>query len=495
MARHAFVWGSNASAAFGKLKYARDDAQRFSRTLAGARYGFKVVAPTKPGDPYQIKKELDRLAKGCTQDDSFVFFFSGHGELVGGELMLVLDDTVPGDETTYLPVGWVKEARARCAANNRLIILDCCHAGGAVGAKAGGAIDIAELGLESKTELMLLASRRLEIARELAALKGSFLTSAMCDFLDGAEGAVVGLGQLMAHLHKSARAHNQAAAGGVAKVPIPFLNGDQQGEFLFTGLRYPDLSRFVTIRDQGEEGSPASLAVVTAMETSLAAQGVNLRLSPRYLREKSRSAGEQGEGDIGESFAPVIFIVEHFGLPPESIWPYVAGDPKLPKGMTFAKMEQAASRQKAVTYRLRSLDEVTAQLQLNRPVVVAVLVHGANGWLEGTLGKIRVPAPAQVPNGLHCITIVARTEQGYRFANSWGAAWGDRGFGEMTEAAARAIVQQNDMWAIEVPVRDLPRLAPQALPDERVTTKARRPVKRGPAAADRAPRSGPRRAR
>jgi hypothetical protein len=79
----------------------------------GARYGFKVAAPTKPGDPYQIKKELDRLAKGCTQDDSFVFFFSGHGELVGGELMLVLDDTVPGDETTYLPVGWVKEARAR----------------------------------------------------------------------------------------------------------------------------------------------------------------------------------------------------------------------------------------------------------------------------------------------------------------------------------------------------------------------------------------------
>jgi hypothetical protein len=117
MARHAFVLGSNGPAEFGRLIYAAADAGRFSDMLADPRYGFKIATASAPTDPYQIKKELDLLAKSCVAADSFVFFFSGHGELLAGELMLVLDETVPGDPTTYLPVNWVKEARARCQAN------------------------------------------------------------------------------------------------------------------------------------------------------------------------------------------------------------------------------------------------------------------------------------------------------------------------------------------------------------------------------------------
>jgi hypothetical protein len=230
MARKAFICGSNGPKAIGELKYALDDAQRIAKTLADGRYGFTVAAPTAPDDPYQIKKELDLLAKSCGEKDSFIIYFSGHGELLKGELMLVLDHTKPGDETTYLPVAWVKEARDRSVARNRLIVLDCCHAGGAVGAKSG--IDLVEFGLESETELMLLASRRLEIAREFEQLKGSFLTTTMCAFLDTTHTITVGLQQLMVYLNKLAQQHN--ADDTVQKVPIPFLNGDQQGEFYFT---------------------------------------------------------------------------------------------------------------------------------------------------------------------------------------------------------------------------------------------------------------------
>lgn len=54
MARHAFVWGSNGSAAFGRLKFAQDDARRVAGVLSNPRYQFTIATPNSPGDPYQI---------------------------------------------------------------------------------------------------------------------------------------------------------------------------------------------------------------------------------------------------------------------------------------------------------------------------------------------------------------------------------------------------------------------------------------------------------
>jgi formylglycine-generating enzyme required for sulfatase activity len=235
MTRKAFIWGSNGPDVPEKLKYASDDAKRMAETLVGPPYNFAVTFPTVTDDPYQIKKELDLLAKSCRIEDSFVIYFSGHGDLLGGELMLVLDGTVFGDVTTYLPANWVRESRGRSCATNRLIILDCCHAGGAAGAKDTIGFQAV---FDSKTELMLLASGRRETAREFDHLRGSFLTTEMCDFLRKTTNTSVGLHQLMDHLNQSARGHNDLVDKGVLshlpKVPIPFLNGEHQGEFYFT---------------------------------------------------------------------------------------------------------------------------------------------------------------------------------------------------------------------------------------------------------------------
>ena len=452
MARYAFVVGSNGSAAFGQLRYAADDANRFSDTLADSRYSFKITTASAPTDPYQIKKELDLLAKSCVAADSFVFFFSGHGELLHGELMLVLDETVPGDETTYLPVSWVKEARTRCHADNRLLVLDCCHAGGALGAKAAASPDLTELGLEAKTELMLLASTRLEIAREFEHLKGSFLTTELCKFLQGATSRRVGLGQAMTHLRSAAASHNSAHCKGVPLVPVPFLNGNQQGEFLFSGdITYPDLSAYVTIRSQGQEGSSTSVAMATAMETGLAIRGTRVRLSPRYIREKSRKTGQLWAGG-GEQFPPVIFIVEHFGTTLESEWQYEAGRTGRPRGVSWQKLD-AKARFRARSFRIVGIEEIETQLALNRPVIVAVQVYKRSGWYNTTKdhprGLIEAPGPGQNCIGSHCVVIVARTPHGFRFANTWGTDWGDRGFGDMSYTTARELIRSDDIWAVE----------------------------------------------
>ena len=184
MARKAFVWGSNGPPGAEQLKYALQDEQRFKQVLESPKYGFVVSSPSQRYDPYLIKKELDAFAKACVKEDTVIFFFSGHGDLLDGRLMLVLDQTLWGDETTYLAASWLTGARDLCKADNRLIILDCCHAGGAIGAKKAP-LEMEEFGLQSKTEMMLLASRRLELAREFDRLEGSFLTSGIVAFCRG----------------------------------------------------------------------------------------------------------------------------------------------------------------------------------------------------------------------------------------------------------------------------------------------------------------------
>jgi hypothetical protein len=451
MQKHAYVLGANGTDTFGSLQFATSDARRFADTIGGHRYGFKVVHPREPTDPYSIKKELDYLAKSCSETDVFVFFFSGHGELIKGDLFLVLDATVPGDETTYLPVNWVLESRNRCAAKNRLLILDCCHSGAATGLKSARAVDFAELGFDAQNNLLLLASRRLEAAREFEHLKGSFLTVELCQFLNSS-GPLVTLSQAMAHLNVSARRYNASTRPTSSLVPIPYLFGDQQGEFIFSGsLDYPDLSRYVTVRDQGPDNSSASVALITAMETSLARQGRGVRLSPRYVREKSRRVGQMGtqEGD-GEALAPVIFVAEHFGAPPEEMWPYVAGTRERSADQTWRKLDRAARPFKARCFRLQTSSEIAGFLRRGCCVVARTKIH--TGWLHARAETIlQSCASNEEIVGVHCITFIGRSANNYLFANSWGSEWGDHGLCRISDIGVRAQVDEENLWAIEVP--------------------------------------------
>jgi hypothetical protein len=229
MARKAFIWGSNGNSRFGVLSYATQDAHRLSALLSDPPYSFEIVAPSRPNDPYEIRREMDALAQSASKSDTLLWFFSGHGELLSGKLMLVLDDSEPGKATTYLPVSGMIDARSLTLADNTLIILDCCHAGAAHGGK--GAVDLVEIGVATRTELMLLASRRLELAREFVDYGGSFLTSKTCSFLIKGNQLGVGLRGLSAFLANEAEAHNNAK---LPRVPIPYISGDLEGDFWFS---------------------------------------------------------------------------------------------------------------------------------------------------------------------------------------------------------------------------------------------------------------------
>jgi hypothetical protein len=432
--RVAFILGANGSNAVGKLKYARDDAARIAEVLSRIRYSFEIVSPTRPSDPYEIKRELDKVAKSCEEEDAFLFFFSGHGELFAGELMLVLDESVPGNENTYLPVEWIKEARRRCTAASRLIILDCCHAEAASGGGSKGTVDLADLGIETKTDLMLLASPRLERAREFEHLRGSFLTTEMCRFLMGARTQTVNLSDLMTHLHSAAIDHNRNAGAETPSVPIPFLNGSQQGEFLFTRASRLDLSSHVTIR-AGQYS--VSIGAAMAMDASAAAQGLQLHFSDNNIREMAKKVHGR-EDTEGEYIEPVIYVLEHRGV-------------QTGQATAAAEGVEASGKYYAKCFRLNGLNEVALHLELGRPVLANIRVNRTDGWYDPAQSGVITETPMDLHHTMfHVIVLVSRDASGFTFANSWGAGWGNKGFGKISNSAARALIDSDGLWAIEV---------------------------------------------
>src|SRR4051794_11879990 len=93
MSRRAVVVGSNGPESAGALQYARRDAERMAKVLKHARCGFDVVKPSRSRDPQQVERCIAEAAELCVEGDTFIVFFSGHGIIEGGNLILMLDQT------------------------------------------------------------------------------------------------------------------------------------------------------------------------------------------------------------------------------------------------------------------------------------------------------------------------------------------------------------------------------------------------------------------
>ena len=233
MVYRAFICGSNGVAGADQLKYAAKDAESLAARLVTDPYDFDVRRPSDPADPYMIQRELDTYAETCSPTDTLVIFFSGHGWLHKGKLLLEIDGSRRGVVTSYLAASSLVNARDISHCRNRLIILDSCHAGAAYG-KMAAPIPLSETGLTNENELLLAAGERLEIALELADRESSFLTGGICAFLSKAaeDGSRPTLRKLMESLQKAAYEHN-SSSGNNGHVPIPYLYGKAKGEFYF----------------------------------------------------------------------------------------------------------------------------------------------------------------------------------------------------------------------------------------------------------------------
>jgi hypothetical protein len=214
-----------------------------------------------------------------------------------------------------------------------------------------------------------------------------------------------------------------------------------------------DLSEGFDVRDQGQEGAGPAFAMATAMSASFARQNRPVRLSPRYLYEKARALDtDLDRSEQGVRVEYIQVVARDHGVPPEDAWPYKALERRPAARIPWAALDRAAAPYKADLVAAGSLDAVHGQLRQGRYVVA--VIRGAETWNDAgiaTSGQIPInerPDPAYA----HVIVIVAMggAHTPVRFANSWGAGWGDRGFGTMTEAVANRMLTWDQVWGVVV---------------------------------------------
>jgi len=213
-----------------------------------------------------------------------------------------------------------------------------------------------------------------------------------------------------------------------------------------------DLTPYVTVRNVDGEGTVVAAAMATAMDASLAAQGHPLHLSMRYIYEKSKRADDVKE--TGTFFEAAAYVARQFGAPPETYWPYRAQNRKLPPGVTWAALDGAASQYRATITQVAGLDGILGALDKKMPVLAVASAAKSWGSQESyDTGVITPAADNEKILGATLITIVGYdpATRRFKFANNWGADWGDKGFGYVDATDAKAIfLLDQGLWSVTV---------------------------------------------
>jgi flagellar motility protein MotE (MotC chaperone) len=122
-----------------------------------------VVA--EPNSPTEMLDPLTAAAKAAT--DTLLFYYSGHGltPSTGGNLYLALPGSVAGRMYTSVPYDQVREALLNSRAVRKIVILDCCYSGLALGQMGDPAsIVVNEASAEGTFVLAAAAENRTAVA-------------------------------------------------------------------------------------------------------------------------------------------------------------------------------------------------------------------------------------------------------------------------------------------------------------------------------------------
>lgn len=199
-------------------------------------------------------------------------------------------------------------------------------------------------------------------------------------------------------------------------IPVPV-------SFDFTKLMSP-------VRNQGNEGTCVAFASVVGVKEFQDKKEYHklISLSPRFLYSlcKKFDGSPLEEGTYPRIAMKVLL---NYGVCHESFWPYAPHQTNLPlKGA-----DKDATRFKIRAYaRLKSQIEMKRSLLINGPFLAGVKVY--KSWFNKSVeksGLIPMPKRDEEPMGGHAICVVGYDDKLgiFKFKNSWGAKWADKGYG------------------------------------------------------------------
>jgi GNAT superfamily N-acetyltransferase len=151
--------------------------------------------------------------------------------------------------------------------------------------------------------------------------------------------------------------------------------------------------------------------------------------SRRYGFVRSRKLEGTFPGDPGMGVWPItsLRVLHGWGSPPEEDWPQsVAGWPPVePPGVDSAAKQHRIGPYK----RVRTINDCIQSLVSVPSMGVSVGI--TEKWSDPQDGRIPAPSVDDIQLGTHQISLDAydNTNNEFKFWNSWGESWGDRGYG------------------------------------------------------------------
>lgn len=140
MAKRALIIGISNYVQCTKIPSCDNDANDLRKVLTSiVEYGYSqgdiVLMTSKSNDDLypsktNIVRQIIRLFRGATNDDTVLLFFSGHGNNSDNIQYLCPMDCSPADVSdTSISLSFVKDELSKSAAKIKLIFLDACYSG------------------------------------------------------------------------------------------------------------------------------------------------------------------------------------------------------------------------------------------------------------------------------------------------------------------------------------------------------------------------------
>ena len=198
-----------------------------------------------------------------------------------------------------------------------------------------------------------------------------------------------------------------------------------------------DTSQFDSpVEDQGPIGSCTAHAATSGMEVlypKLLAKPAP-QLSRLFIYYMARTVYEQvapGD-DSGCEIRNVIKCLAKYGTCMETLWPYTNPEQQFAVAPPTPCQQDALNHQVLTYYRLTGLRQIQQCLASGYPVIGGFSVpESAMDEHVAQDGIVHFPQPNEAFVGGHAVLFVGydNTTRLVKFKNSWGSAWGQKGYG------------------------------------------------------------------
>jgi hypothetical protein len=205
------------------------------------------------------------------------------------------------------------------------------------------------------------------------------------------------------------------------------------------------------VYDQGQLGSCTANAIAAAFQFDLLKQKLPAFMPSRlFIYYNERSIENTVDKDSGAQVRDGMKSVARQGVCKEIDWPYVASEFSV---KPFAKCYDWALQHRSREYHRvsRKLEDMKGCLAEGYPFVMGFTAYEAFESTEvGSNGVLNLPAAGEAVVGGHAVLVVGYDEQAQRFIvrNSWGTAWGDKGYFTMPYQYLLTPDLADDFWTI-----------------------------------------------